>query len=98
MKYLLGKKIKGRRSTKVKEHLTRAALIADVLYRQFQVGAYQIQLKHLWWYLEVYINSLAPETQYRHWLTVRFIVKALDKWVQWQPLLCGPWVCPRTLV
>ena len=92
MYYLLAYKIKGRRSTKVKEHLARAALIAEVLYRHFQIGPYQIRLKHLLWYLEVHIEPLSSASQYRHWLTIRLIVKALKKWDQWQLLLHGSWV------
>jgi hypothetical protein len=98
MYYLLAYKIKGRRGTKVKEHLARATLIAEVLYRHFQVGPYQIPLKHLRWYLEVHAERLTLASRYRHWLTVRFIVKALNKWSQWEPLLCGPWGRPQGLM
>ena len=94
MRHLLGKKITGRRGTRVKEHTKRALRIAEVLYRQFQVGPYQYRLHHLSWYLKAHIQALKPNSQYRHWLTVRIIVIALDKQAQWLPMLSGSWVKP----
>ena len=94
MRQLLGKKITGRRGSRVKEHTKRALQIAEVLYRQYQVGPYQYQLHHLSRYLNTHIQNLKPGSQYRHWLTVRIIVTALDKEMQWLPLLRGPWLAP----
>ena len=94
MRHLLGKKITGRRGTRVKEYTKRALTIADVLYRQFQIGPYQYRPHHLLWYLNIHIQPLKPSSQYRHWLTIRIIVTALDKKAQWLPLLRGPWVGP----
>ena len=90
MRHLLGKKITGKRGTRVKEHTKRALTIAGVLYRQFQVGPYQYRLHHLLWYLSTHIQPFKPSSQYRHWLTVRVIVIALGKGGQWIPLLGGP--------
>jgi len=87
MRHLLGKKITGRRGTRVKEHTDRALKIADVLYRHDQVGPYQYRLHHLLWYLNTHIQNLKPSSQYRHWLTVRLIVQALSEWERWQPIL-----------
>ena len=92
MRHVLGKRITGRRGTRVKEHTDRALKIADVLYRQFQVGPYQYRLNHLWWYLNAHIQHLKPSSQYRHWLTVRIVVISLGKGEQWFPLLSGAWV------
>lgn len=78
MRKLLGRKISGRRATKVKEHTKRALQIADVLYRQFQVGPYQYRQKHLQWYLNDHIESLTPASQYRHRLTIHIIVNVLS--------------------
>lgn len=91
MEHLLTRKLTGKRSTRVKEHLTRAKRIADVLYRQFQVGPYQYQLKHLRWYLEAHIQGIKSATRYRHWLTVRNIIVALGKEADWLPCLQGGW-------
>lgn len=87
MRQLLGKKITGRRGTRIKEHTKRALQIADVLYRQFQVGPYQYKQHNLSWYLKTHIQPLTPSSQYRHWLTIRIIVTALDKELQWLPAI-----------
>jgi len=94
MLQLLGNRIPGRRTTKVKEHRERAKHIADTLYRHFQVGPYQYRLKHLLWYLNTHIQPLQAATQYRHWLTARQVVIALERWQHWQPRLVGSWMRP----
>ena len=94
MRKLLGRKIPGRRAAKVKEHTKRALQIADILYRQFQVGPYQYRQKHLKWYLNTHIQALTPASQYRHWLTLKIILVALDKEKLWVAVLHGPWQCP----
>ena len=83
MRHLLGRKITGKRGTRVKEHTKRALTIADILYRQFQVGPYQYRLHHLSWYLNICIQPLKQSSQYRHWLTIRLIVIVLGKDEQW---------------
>jgi len=87
MEHLLKRKIKGSRQTCVKEHLNRAKRIAVVIWVRFQVGPYQYQLKHLRWYLEVHAKDLAPNTRYRHWLTIKHITCALKNNVKWNVLL-----------
>jgi len=94
MHHLLAYRIKGRRSTKVREHLKRATQIAEVLYQHFQIGPYQIRLKHLQWYLSSHIQSLKPASQYRHWLTIRHIIMALEKGQRWESELNGAWCSP----
>ncbi|MCB1662327.1 MAG: hypothetical protein H7A03_08195 [Pseudomonadales bacterium] len=89
MRKLLGRKIPGRRATKVKEHTKRALQIADALYRQFQVGPYQYRLSHLEWYFNIHIHTITPASKYRHRLTARIIVKALGRWEDWQHKLDG---------
>lgn len=94
MEHLLARKLTGNRSSRVREHLTRAKQIAARIYGQFQVGPYQYQLKHLHWYLETQSHTLKPATRYRHWLTVRNIINALDKSADWLPHLQGTWRHP----
>jgi len=48
----------------------------------------------LQWYLNTHIQLLKPTSQYRHWLTTRQVIMALDKWHQWQHALIGPWQLP----
>lgn len=95
MTQLLSAKITGKRSTRVKAHLTRAHHIAGTLYRQYQIGPYQYRLGHIHWYLSEHIQTLSPSSQYRHWLTVCEILRALQRWEQWQDSLQGPWIRPR---
>lgn len=97
MEHLLARKLTGRRSSRVKEHLNRAKLIATVVYRRFQVGPYQYQVKHLRWYLATQILQLKPTTRYRHWLTVRNIAIARNKNADWLQLLQGSWNNPTTI-
>ena len=56
---------------------------ADVIYRQFQIGPYQYQLKHLTWDLNTQTKHLKPNTRYRHWLTIKNILYALNKEADW---------------
>ena len=87
MEHLLNRKLKGNRGTRVKEHTHRAKKIAALIWKRFQVGPYQYQLKHLKWYLDTQIRHLKPATQYRHWLTVKNIIVALGKESDWMSRL-----------
>lgn len=64
--------------------------IAETLYRQFQVGPYHYRLGHIYWYLSEQIQLLRPGGQYRHWLTVREILKALGRWKLCRDSFQGP--------
>ena len=94
MEHLLVRKLKGKRSSRVKEHLNRAKRIAAILYHQFQVGPYQYQVKHLRWYLTTQTHQLKPATRYRHWLTITNIIDALGKNADWLLCLRGDWTQP----
>ncbi|MFT6164478.1 MAG: hypothetical protein ACJA1T_000483 [Zhongshania aliphaticivorans] len=83
IEHLLSRKIPGNRQTKVKEHTNRAKRISAAIWKRFQVGPYQYQLKHLKWYLDTQTRHLKPATKYRYWLTVKNIMRALGKEVDW---------------
>jgi hypothetical protein len=92
---LLARRLPGARRTTVSDHLARAAGIASCLYRRWQVGPYQWRLKHARWYLEHGMDpSFEPSVRYRYWLTLRLLVIALRKDVDWLPRLRGPWERP----
>lgn len=91
---LLVRRLPGSRRGTVKAHLQRAALIAESIWRRWQVGPYQWQAKHLRWYLTEQTKTLTPGTRYRHWLTVRLLVFALQTAEHWLSLLQGPWLRP----
>lgn len=91
---LLVRRLPGSRRTTVRTHIQRAELIADRIWRRFQVGPHQWQVKHLRWYLTAQTSDYTPGTRYRHWLTVRALVVALDREEQWSAHLQGPWLRP----
>jgi hypothetical protein len=78
----------------VRAHLDRARLIARAIYRRWQVGPYHWQVKHVRWYLEHGTKALTPSTRYRHWLTLRLLVIALDREADWTRHLAGAWQRP----
>lgn len=94
MEHLLGRKLTGNRQTRVKEHTQRARHIAAIIWTRFQAGPYQYQLKHLKWYLDTKTQHLAHSTRYRHWLTTKNILYALNKDPDWTGQLQGSWITP----
>lgn len=91
---LLIRRLPGSRHGTVRAHLQRAAIIAETIWRRWQVGPYQLQVKHLRWYLVEKTSHLTTGTRYRHWLTVRLLVLALTREEDWLPRLVGPWIRP----
>jgi hypothetical protein len=91
---LLARTLPGSRRGTVRAHLQRARHIADTIWRRWQVGPHQWQVKHLRWYLTTQLGPFTPSTRYRHWLTVRALIAALGKGDSWLPQLQGPWVRP----
>ncbi|MCH9694159.1 MAG: hypothetical protein K0U72_06585 [Gammaproteobacteria bacterium] len=90
---LLANRLPGSRRGTVRQHLARSGHIAETIWRRWQVGPYQWRLKHLRWYLQECTNEYTCSTRYRHWLTVRLLVFALDR-DGWIERLNGPWVRP----
>jgi len=93
-KGLLVRRLPGSRRGSVRAHLQRAELIAATIWCRWQVGPHQWQVKHLRWYLVEKTQHLTPSTRYRHWLTVRTLVFALQTAEHWLPYLNGPWIRP----
>ena len=91
---LLSRRMPGLDPTTVREHVVRAEQAAAVIWRRWQVGPYQWQVKHLRWYLEHRTDEMKPGTRYRHWLTVRALVYALGRSDDWEARLKGPWLRP----
>ena len=76
---LLVRRLPGSRRGSVRAHLQRAVRIADRIWRRWQVGPYQWQVKHLRWYLAAQARGFTPGPRYRYWLTVRALVFALGQ-------------------
>jgi hypothetical protein len=91
---LLVRRLPGSRRGSVRAHLQRGERIADRIWRRWQLGPHQWQVKHLRWYLTTQARAFSPGTRYRYWLTVRALVCALGKGEHWLPQLQGPWVRP----
>ena len=90
---LLVKRLPGSRRGTVRQHLARSQRIAELIWRRWHVGPGQWRLKHIRWYLLTRTAHLGSGTRYRHWLTVRPLLVALDK-DGWIERLDGPWVRP----
>ena len=90
---LLVRRLPGSRRGTVRQHLARSQRIAELIWRRWHVGPGQWRLKHLRWYLLTRTADLGSGTRYRHWLTVRLLIMALDK-DDWIERLDGPWVRP----
>jgi len=93
-KSLLAKRLPGSRRGTVRQHLARSQRIAELIWRRWHIGPGQWRLKHLRWYLLARTAHLGSGTRYRHWLTVRQLIVALDK-DGWIERLDGPWVRPN---
>ena len=85
-----------KRSPKAKQEILKTyENIAETIWRRWQIGPYQIKLKHVLWYLNIYLDDHAPGTRYRHWLRVADILTVLEKYPDWEPRLRGPWRHPN---
>jgi hypothetical protein len=93
---LLSRRLPGLDPTTVREHVVRAEHVAQAIWRRWQVGPYQWQVKHLRWYLEHRTEGMRPGTRYRHWLTVRALAYALGRSDDWLGHLRGTWLRPTS--
>lgn len=91
---LLARTLRGTAKQTLHTHLERADCVGQTIWRHWQRGPYQWQVKHVRWYLTSQLTDLTPGTQYRYWLTVRALVFALGKETHWVPHLNGPWLRP----
>ena len=71
--------------------IRQGMLIAEILWRHWQVGIYGIRLKHCQWLLETYLQDKEPATRYKYWLWLRDILTATGKYEDWEPGLRGSW-------
>jgi hypothetical protein len=90
----LVRRLPGSRRGSVCAHLQRAACIAETIWRRWQVGPHQWQVKHLRLYLCTQTVVFTTGTRYRYWLTIRALVYALGRDENWLVQLQGPWIRP----
>jgi len=88
--------LKGSPSTYERE-LAQSRKIYEAIHDRWNVRRpEQWRLKHILWFLGVYQALDSAETRYRYWLTVKKIMKRLEKEEDWAPRLNGPWTkAPR---
>lgn len=75
--------------------LMQAEKIHTVLVERWGVHhPAQWRVKYLRWFLAEHLKSASNDTRYRYWLTVKKIIKRLNKEADWTSLLQGPWTSP----
>lgn len=79
-------------SASLKEDLRCSEHIAETIWRRWQVAPSQWQLKHARWYLEHACKELSNSRRYKHWLTLRRLLQALEVFDKWESKLRGPWL------
>lgn len=86
-------KMSGPRKAK-RTHKHRAEVIAGSIFRRHEVCPHQWHEKHLIWYLNEAIKDLSNPRKYKHYLTIKKLVRALGKEGDWYRLSKGAWVRP----
>ncbi len=81
----------------VREHLGRARLIAEGIWRRWHVGPWQWRLKHVRWFLEHRTEHLGPWARYKYWLTILKVLEARRKTHLWRRGLAGPWTSAKVI-
>jgi len=72
-----------------KRHLNQAiAMQKAIQERWHNATPWKWKLKHVKWFLNVFLANHAPSTRYRYVLTTQLILKRMDK--NWGPLLGFP--------
>ncbi len=92
---LMQAKFTGRATKDKRKLIERHALIIEILYKRWQIGIFQLKVKHCQWLMQHYLREHTPGTQYQYWLRVREILVVIDKIKDWEPLLRGPWRNPK---
>ena len=92
---MLSRSLPGANKT-VKDHMARAALIAEAIYINLEpIGPFKWRAKHLRWFLEHYTKQLSSPRRYDFFRTIRSIACVRGKWEDWEPFLRGSWEWPR---
>lgn len=82
-------------SRKIHLHTQRGEMMAELIYKRFQVLPIGWQVKHCRWVLEHALRDRADSTRYQYFLTLRlWIERVAERWDDWEPLLRGSWLRP----
>lgn len=92
MKDFLGGVLRGADHTK-KRHVVQASRIQKAIKERWKrEHPKRWKLKHIHWFLDVYLEKSSHETRYRYWLTLQVILLRLGKTRDWEPRLQGNWI------
>jgi hypothetical protein len=86
IKQFLGKRLTGKVST-IAKHRNRALTIAKKIDKRFNKNIYQYQLKHFLWFINEACVSYTEGTTKNYVLTIKKLIKLLDKEKEWLPIL-----------
>lgn len=76
-----------------------SAEIAGSIWRQYEIGPFQWQAKHLRWFLRDGTAELSMDDRHTYYLTVERVSQALGKWGRWEDdLASGPWAIPPAVL
>ncbi len=86
--------LNGVSSATKRRRIARAEAVGEGIWKRWQLGPRRWRRKHVVWFLTHYLKDRTSSTQYQYWLTIRFLLVALDRG-HWIPTLRGPWIRPN---
>jgi len=71
----------------------RAALMAEAIYRRYQIGPTKWRVKHVLWFFKDFCEQkqYAPATMYDYWRACEAVLYGLERYGNFSPHLIGPW-------
>lgn len=77
-----------------KKYQGRAAIMAEAIYRRFQLGPTKWRVKHILWFLKEHCErkQYAPATRYDYWRACQAVLHGLERYGNYAPNLVGPWM------
>ena len=77
-----------------KTYQGRAALMAEAIYRRFQLGPTKWRVKHILWFFQDFCEQkqYAPATRYDYWRACEAMLHGLERYGTFEPHLIGPWM------
>lgn len=82
-------------SQSVGRHVRRMRRVTELIWKRFQVGPWQWQLKHIRWALCHALRDLSAASRYDYWRSIERTLIVIERHVEWLPHLEGPWLRPN---
>jgi hypothetical protein len=67
---------------------------AEQIYFRWQISPHKWQVKHVRWFLEIYLSDKSSGTRYRYFRYIRAVLVEINRWVDFKAFLTGPWMKP----